>query len=1617
MDLDDVRTAVGSSPLQVPATIAKLQRCLERWYTQMLFLLLSALHCIAYFLTTPEDSEQLQDKQLRNRAIWAFTTSCPVIILTVVEFLVRVRSQGGPIMYLTSWKEFFGTRFHRLEVFILCTLGVRVCFSCHTVYLAAASGELSADFEAGDRLTVMVVLFYRFFRAWELCLGVSVENTKKKRVKYTQTKYWMDDHTKKKAKYMRRPSVRMQGYIDGRHFQVVMAMLLLVFLICYSLPRTLDDVHWLSQYAVPAGYLLNSFYFMEFVVRATAQGGEAFFIPVLHRIEIVILVTGVFCTFYATWYHKAIMDSRKSFEPSGAATGSILSIHRLLRWIGIHLEISGSPWDSFGFQGAIAVKTFMKRFGRLLEVPPQNVTINSNFNGTIELRICKAKLNHNALNGLHLPVSVHGALVEEIYIHLPQPSFSSCPEGVEDGAKGTTGEARRSEEKAKTMVVKLKHLFLILHPGDGLAEAGGFEEGLPSSARSYWTYENLLNAKSKIVELVVETFSLPDKPSHSKVQPVESVPIAVEETRAKLGGLSAVREATWETIRRYKDRMRSFAQQVAVKHVDVSIWNVTMQFEDTQCRLGRGHMNMGLRVGSVRFRRDQDRRLALDAARLGVYIETQSMDHAMQGFLPPTPSNLSLSTTKTAWRAPLSFAMDDHPSHVMDMLRHINCAEMLRLAAFEAMHCQRYVSEHQQHLLAERWPEYRLVFSVLQVSLHAGPMEHSAVNDSRTGAVSGTSSYDAKSHKNALWSWDVKTKPVRVTLDDEQARCLMTVVSCCHAWNRLDDAFRWRPNVKVSLEGPSHDQLPLERSSVAQLWWMYAVRRVLARLGLRLRLPWLSVRWQAVNVRCYSALLTELARRGAKWEDWEKRWLQELELRIPVSDALRCRRKAKMVTVTESAERRTTGASLFRGDSRRTVETKPATQKGTLNVEELDIKRSKSAISLHSVKSAATNATNRIESSIEALLLDPDPEVETFVPRATINRRSTLASVRGSWKVFIPGVEVRILKWGKRPRPVLLHFRIAVIEMHAEIQELCDEFEGADNDNVCWACTATVQNFGASCPQAGPLLLGGSCHIFTVTRGVVPPLPQQPGLLSDATTENGACRQSALTVRTALFQSGRGICEWYLPDMRIVLYEPLFLTLLRYVRKPRIVSRWTSVSRTQGQSFTTPTAVATDAAGIGTPRGAPIDNNNTGFAAGCTDAGGSDKAGFGAAYSNAVGSAMAGDKIPGDLRFPQSRIKRQWKSGGVIVANGRLGPVLSSSIWHDVWHDDGEETARLTDWRSSVRGLAQRVRMARLEMEKNHKWQQRFEVLSTFRSIDEVWVHWDVRLHAGAMHLVQVGAYSTRSLVVEEYRFWPWCTRTGGGKTVAAQSMPLSRKASIGHCRFSESTTTEMCHGPRAQTSVDPVVFFEFNGFDNGAVLPWEDPRWVEPWERPGSEDPDVGPLASSATKLLPISDWPFVSIARLSRRQIARSAPTSHVAQSAHRGSSEHLTGHSVLRSCCSGGCETSSGDCAVHKNLPIVGNSEGLGQGAREQNTQACEVLVRVVDRNLFSTGWLNQVSARWRDRVFSATTCLAPDQQRPGCGDNSLGSQFADVEIVDDGRSPNRRCPRRVVYPRSL
>lgn len=1048
-------------------------------------------------------------RQLLDFVIWVWVTGAPLAIMTVTEVAVRVSAQGGPLWRWRSWRKVMIPLYHQLEALVLALMAYRGGMSIYLLKVALeAQGDLPAMVSDQDKATVLVLCAYRALRTYGDLHGVSVHQTlQQRRLRAKLNKLWMDEYQQKLQEHRARLVVKIQRMVDRK----VPQLLFLLASLIYCGAEVFDFVRT-SQVL---GYVLLVAFGCEFLIRTKAQGGEIFFRPLFNKLEFFVLTAGTWCLFYASWYTQYLASSKAEATAVAAATATLLLLHRCIRLLGIQLKVSASEFDADSVMSAKAVQIFMAKFGTLVDVPPTNVKVD--LPGSM-IHIQKASLKPEAFSQLHLPVTVTGGLIEDLFIDF----FSS----------DTTKDLGRSlsftpRVRGRTKI-RIKNMLLLFGPGPGLAEAGEGEPG------SYWQYDSVLAAKSRVIDLICQRLTVPfPTAADPAVVSADSLGSRPKTTFRQMGQnlIKGARYKVGTAVAQGFRRLRMALQDSSVRHVDMNVHNVMVQFEDHEGLLGHGCLNLGVKVDCVKLHRYQGRHFSAQMTRWSVYAE------------PFAAANASRRTSMSGWR----------PNRTVNKMVRLTCAERIRSWAFAKME-----DDHPPDPLAlmkriERFPERHNILTVQQVVVRGSPAETQVAEEpikkpsteSRLLAplravlrkdepsASASRSVDIESQlfgsdssQVDAWEWTINVRPIRVIMDDMQFRCLRYVRRCVANWWAWDTAFQWYPDLRPC-DPEVRRASPAERSVVVRFWWVYAAHRALVSLGRRPNFIYLNLVRKASYRHKHRTLITEVlerssplipgARLALKASAHQRQQLSELQIHLPYPDILTCFREELGKCAKKGWAARPAAMSARDG---------PMPERD----EELDsvVEDSDSDISDGSVPGDLSGDEDQ-------------PEAEP--------------SLGGHWELRWTALEVFVLGWRSNvSRPILLHSKLREICLEADVRNqeasASSASPGSSTRLTPFGLICTLKDLSIQSPHSAAAFPAAG-DVLRVLRPVrmLPAwvIPNYRWLGVSRMGESYACLLQASPNSDSAKELRVELC---FPDCRLLLWEPLLVALRRFLEEP-----------------------------------------------------------------------------------------------------------------------------------------------------------------------------------------------------------------------------------------------------------------------------------------------------------------------------------------------------------------------------------------------------------------------------------------------------------------------------------
>eukprot|EP00439_Symbiodinium_sp_Y106_P022618 s5901_g2.t2 len=820
---------------------AHVQSCATSLVFGMSLWIFSLGHCLIY-LVGPEPFGRLIEY-----ATWVWATGSFLVLGTVLEILARVSAQGGPVWRWRSWRRMMIPLCHQLEALVLAIMIFRLGMSIYLLHVALQGGALPVSVSNLDKATVLILCVYRALRTWEKFRGISVQETlHERRKKASMKKLWMHEFKEAWQEHRARQVVRIQQVLNKKWVQMLFFVSSLTYCAVefFAFVRTSEVLGYALLFALGA----------EFLLRAWAQGGEHFFRPSLNKMEFCVLAAGTWCLFYATWYTQYLVSSKNEATAFATATALLLLIHRCLRLLGIQLKISASEFDADSVASSLAVQAFMANLGCYVDVPPTNVKVDLSASS---IHIQKASLKPETFEGLHLPLAVTGALVEDLFVDLSSDTKEMARLTF---ASRTHGRTR----------IRVKNLLLVLGPGPGLSSC-------PNKGGAHWHHQTVLAAKWRVVKMICQRLTVPV---------VDAT--AARESQDSLDSLGSSKSL--QEMRR--SLMRDVRQSITrMPYTEMHLRNISVQFEDPDSRLGYGCFLLGMKLDSLKLDWHQGRHCHAQLARWSLYAEPFAAADSSGVLLRSKPRKVA-----------------------QDMVK-LNSAERLRSWAFASMEDHRRNPLKQLRRM-ERFADRHNILTVQHVNIRGAPKE---VPKERTGGLLSrmaarfgafgkdgvTKSTDIESAAIASnpqldWDWKAHVRPIRITVDDMQFRCLKNLQRCIGDWWIHDQAIQWHPGYR-----PCDPQVletsKEQRSEILRSWWIYASHKALILEGRRPRFTYLNLVRRVEYRLKHRALISEVLRElpplvpgrriTLKPAEHHCRDLALLQTHLPYSDIVTCLRE------------------------------------------------------------------------------------------------------------------------------------------------------------------------------------------------------------------------------------------------------------------------------------------------------------------------------------------------------------------------------------------------------------------------------------------------------------------------------------------------------------------------------------------------------------------------------------------------------------------------------------------------------------------------------------------------------------------------------------------------------
>eukprot|EP00927_Polykrikos_kofoidii_P059584 TRINITY_DN54730_c0_g1_i1.p1 TRINITY_DN54730_c0_g1~~TRINITY_DN54730_c0_g1_i1.p1 ORF type:complete len:1373 (-),score=174.25 TRINITY_DN54730_c0_g1_i1:15-4133(-) len=1044
-----------------------------------------------------------------------------LLVLLTMEVLMCAYVQVGPLCELTTWKHMLMPHYHKLEALCLCVIVIRVVWA--TVLIAQViehEQKLDTRTRSQEQATILSVMYWRAARVWGVYYGVSVNATKRYRqeLSHPVTKWW-EDHISEKTENNNKLPVRLQLLFDRIYVQMILLSCVLLHCWIYFATRgyQVAKMTGVSEITKYTGYGLLFIFFIEFFIRCIAQNGERFLRPMLHKAEVFFLAVGMALLSYTTWYH----DSFNSWEgPSSLGIATALIANRFLRVLGIRFEVSASEFHAAEVWDAQMARSIDSKFGGILLVPPQNVHLK--IQDIVDVRIEKAKLDPDALRELHLPFQVDGGFIKEMAFTMKGPMNAM-----------NAWHRRTRKTKNEATVVNIDTMLLVLAPGPGLVDVSSDVSG-----GGYWNYRTVMEAKSKLVDIILSHLTmLPMSPdTAAQDTPVDSKP-SVRNTVVGRASLAT---------QRAKKRLKTAARDIYLQHVEVKVKRLDVHFEDFDQVLGNGHISVGMSIGKATVSREAGKSLTAKLSRFQVYVQTPQIQH-------PT---LCRNSGRMGKAKLLECSSRGHEKYV----RGHNAA-FWRMLGDSVISQGRFMTDRQQHILDEKRPEYVNIFSFLNVNSHAyrGP--------------------DTIGSGDSHWRGSLTSRPLKITVDDKQVRCLRSISKAVNAWMLHNNAFRWRPGISMAdasaAVGTGVWNKPLLRI-LAKQWWLYAFYRVLAVLKYKPRVSLEDAKNYSFHRKRHWKILSEVASRVSQLNNTrarriervteasnvpivagllqpdlvERQELMELQTRLPyleiVKDWQRAwvevtrshMRSAKNETrsVTAREEFEDVGSSLEKQEFLSKLGTQDAGSSSSLGARETF----RRCVRLIKAGNYFLKQQDIRDVDVVKACDNTDDRIQEFIT--------------STWEAKVPMIDVRVLCWGERPRPVLLHAKIIDILVDASVQPEDDMNSVSRTPSVTssksaiaagvYSCNVIVDTFCVRSPEAPILGLAEVRQVCIVTKYLKVKMPPYPLMTGSRIGKRAAfvCRMSRPAGKRLVTLQ---VC---LPNLRVLMFDPLIHVLKAFVR-------------------------------------------------------------------------------------------------------------------------------------------------------------------------------------------------------------------------------------------------------------------------------------------------------------------------------------------------------------------------------------------------------------------------------------------------------------------------------------
>eukprot|EP00927_Polykrikos_kofoidii_P040613 TRINITY_DN34678_c0_g1_i1.p1 TRINITY_DN34678_c0_g1~~TRINITY_DN34678_c0_g1_i1.p1 ORF type:complete len:1540 (-),score=193.84 TRINITY_DN34678_c0_g1_i1:150-4769(-) len=1101
------RPGNGGSIKSADDRAVTLKNAVNHLLAQLVLLLALACDCLGYL--------GWYGGNLIHVIISVFLSICALF-----ELITRVWADGGPINKLRSWARWQLPGFHKFEAFavlLVCTVAVRRLWY-------ARYGDDGRDLNPWKDMSIFAV--HRMVRLLSLYFNISVRQTEAM-MDEVANKDWSVVRNIKKENDKTRIMTRVQRKMDSMCAQVIFCTIFAVHSFWLVGEHfTPSEQH--NDMTLISGWLVISILLSELIVRTAAFGCEAFFGVGWHLVETMFWLVGLNLSI-SVIFHR---------EHQAEAIGGIifLMLYRSSRFIGTSNKVSASSFQVKSLLDAKLGQVFLKRFGHIIAVPPENITLEISDNITV--KIYKAKLRSEAFEGLHLPIVPIGGLLEEIIV-------------TATGFVAANGLPSRAQTGC--IRVRLRNLVFLCGPTKSLGDVA-----CRNGKAMHWAPDVVRDCKSRLVDFLCQPW----------------VPWA------RLAAGPTDPKNVFDLVKRHiSDIKKSY-----LRDVGIDIQKVTLQFQDTNNRLALKPSAIHFSVSRVKVERNDGRLLRCVISRINFAIETAPgiVNDSVTAFPSKSVSRLA-ATWK--WRLEQLLEEDVDPEMLVKEINRQNVCALFRETAIDSfLSCLR--TPRQQHNYMERWVDTGCVCRLSQASFAMGteqvqapsgtdahatnsnqlschPSRHGAdhvksepwYHRHRTQADPSSPKIDVPrwlprfrvdrfheekqpdlekaTHQKLpvefVWRYSGELTPLSVAIDDSQLSCVEKLLQSFKAWWILDACFRLRPDVTLGeLKRKEH---PRALSSVVRLWWNYAFHAVLARLRMKLSVSRFSVKMREENYKSYKDLLQEVALRGPQCTKDNKFSLQlhphelaamkDMQLHLPLKDIVICRRHA--FNLLRRGLRARQSIAFFQ-----------------------EVRMTKSTA--NAVNSQPVGGVNQ----------------QHHQPQ---NRQQLIARIAGLWELHISSFELRLLRDDAvglalaRSRIIVANLKGFWLTMEIRPRVTTTADSGSPSRDEAGpldgkpslvdgpSLALCVESFEVFCPDRchGSLCYRGGNNIFCVTRYVQLPLSTEGGYLAPSSGRHDV----AFVMRAVLSSSSIGKCEVHSSSFRFVLYEPLYDLLIRFTTKPK----------------------------------------------------------------------------------------------------------------------------------------------------------------------------------------------------------------------------------------------------------------------------------------------------------------------------------------------------------------------------------------------------------------------------------------------------------------------------------